>query len=133
MGTADAEIEVPSVEHSELSKGYNIALHAEPPARNFFLIFIFPLHSTLFVPKSLSTFHEKRDKEKANVQTKIGVGTWLSWLEHRIVTPLTQVRFPGAARDFSPRVKLQCTLLRVSVHPRVQSHAFTSVRTLKIL
>ena len=32
------------------------------------------------------------------------------WLEHRTVTPLTQVRFPGAARDFLPRVNFQCRL-----------------------
>ena len=38
----------------------------------------------------------------------VTVGMWLSWLEHRTVTPLTQARFPGAARDFSPRVNFQC-------------------------
>ena len=31
-------------------------------------------------------------------------------VEHRTVTPLTQVRFPGAARDFSPIVNFQCRL-----------------------
>ena len=31
-------------------------------------------------------------------------------LEHRTGTPPTQVRFPGAARDFSPRVIFQCRL-----------------------
>ena len=42
------------------------------------------------------------------------VGMKLSWLEHRTVTPLTQVRFPGAARDFfSPRVIFQCRLFYV--------------------
>ena len=40
----------------------------------------------------------------------IMVGMWLSWLEHRTVTPLTQVRFPCAARAFSPRVNFQCRL-----------------------
>ena len=35
---------------------------------------------------------------------------WLSWLEHRTVTPLTQVRFPGAAREFLPRVHFHCRL-----------------------
>ena len=30
--------------------------------------------------------------------------------EHRTVTPLTQVRFPGAARDCLPRVSFQCKL-----------------------
>ena len=31
-------------------------------------------------------------------------------VECRTGTPLKQVRFPGAARDFSPRVSLQCTV-----------------------
>ena len=31
-------------------------------------------------------------------------------VERRTGTPLTQVRFPGAARDFSPRVNFQCRL-----------------------
>ena len=31
-------------------------------------------------------------------------------VEHRTGTPLTQVRLPGAARDFSPRVNFQCRL-----------------------
>ena len=31
-------------------------------------------------------------------------------LERRTGTPLRQVRFPGAARDFSPRVNSQCRL-----------------------
>ena len=31
-------------------------------------------------------------------------------VEHRIGTPLTQVRFPGAARDFSLRVNFRCRL-----------------------
>ena len=35
---------------------------------------------------------------------------WRSWLERRTVPPLTQVRFPGAARDFLPRVNFQCRL-----------------------
>ena len=41
------------------------------------------------------------------------------------VTPLRQVRFPGASRDFSPRVNFHEDSLSVSVHPRVQSHALT--------
>ena len=32
-------------------------------------------------------------------------------VEHRTGTPPPQVRFPGAARDFSPRVNFQCTLV----------------------
>ena len=31
-------------------------------------------------------------------------------VERRTGTPLAQVRFPGAARDFSPRVNVQCSL-----------------------
>ena len=54
-------------------------------------------------------------------------------VEHRTVTPLRRVLLPGAARDFSLSQLSVQTLLRVSVHPRVQSHVLTtSVRTLKI-
>ena len=31
-------------------------------------------------------------------------------VEHRTVTPLTRVPFPGAARDVFPRVHFQCRL-----------------------
>ena len=34
----------------------------------------------------------------------------LSWLEHQTVTPLTQVRIPGVARDFLPTVNFLCRL-----------------------
>ena len=52
-------------------------------------------------------------------------------VERRIGTPLTQVRFPDEARDFSPRVTFQCRLSYVCPYtPRMQSHALTSVRTL---
>ena len=54
------------------------------------------------------------------------------FLEHRTVTPLAQVRFLGAARDFLPESTFSADSLSVPVHPRVQSHALTSVRTLKI-
>ena len=43
-------------------------------------------------------------------------------VEHRIGTPPTQVRFAGAAGDFSPRVNFLCSLLRcphTSVRNRV--------------
>ena len=61
-----------------------------------------------------------------------GGGDVAQFLERQTGTPLTQVRLPGAARDFSPGQLSVRTLLRVSVHPRAQSHALTSVRTLKI-
>ena len=56
-------------------------------------------------------------------------------VEHRTGMLLTQVRSPGAARDFSPRVNFNFSAdcLMVSIHPRVQSHASTSVCMLKIL
>ena len=38
-------------------------------------------------------------------------------VEHQTVTPLMQVRFPGVARDFSPRDNFQCRLLCVSAPP----------------
>ena len=53
-------------------------------------------------------------------------------IEHRTGTLPTQVRFPGAARDFLPLSTLSADSLTVSEHPRVQLHAFTSVRMLKI-
>ena len=53
-------------------------------------------------------------------------------VERRTVTPLRQVRFHGAARDFSPSQLFVQTLLRCPYSPRVQSHALTSVRKLKI-
>ena len=48
-------------------------------------------------------------------------------------TILMRVQFPGAARDFSPRVNFQFTSthLQRSYSPRVLSHASTSVCMLK--
>ena len=53
--------------------------------------------------------------------------------ECRTGTPLTQVRFPGVAWDFSPRINFQCRLFYGVRAPRVQLHALIYVRTLKIL
>ena len=51
-------------------------------------------------------------------------------IERRTGTPLTQVRFPGAAKDFSSRVNFQCRLSYMCRYIfRVQSHALTSMRT----
>ena len=35
-------------------------------------------------------------------------GDVVQFVERRTVMPLMQVRFPGAARDFLPRVNFQC-------------------------
>ena len=52
-------------------------------------------------------------------------------VERRTGTPLRQVRFPSAERDFSARFRVDS--LSESGHFRMHSHALTSVRTLKIL
>ena len=65
LGTADAEINVPSFETrvdkcSPLTPGVgqNIAMHASPAARNFFLALIstFPVHSPSYF-SLLNPFH----------------------------------------------------------------------------
>ena len=59
---------------------------------------------------------------------------WRSW--HNVAPKSqaqaipTKVRFPGAARDFSPSLLSLQALLRCSCNPRVQSHASTFVCTL---
>ena len=60
------------------------------------------------------------------------IGDVAQFVERRTGTSPTQVRFPGAARDLSPRVNFQYRLSYGVRTLRVQSHAFTSVRTLKI-
>ena len=39
-----------------------------------------------------------------------GGGGVAQWVEHRTGTPPTQVRFPDAARNFSPSANFQCRL-----------------------
>ena len=51
---------------------------------------------------------------------------------HRTSMPLRLVRFPMMA-IFLPESAFSADSLAVSIHPYVQSHALTSVRTLKIL
>ena len=43
-------------------------------------------------------------------------------VEHRIGTPPTQVRFPGAAKDFSPRVNVQYRLSEGARTPPFCNH-----------
>ena len=50
-------------------------------------------------------------------------------LERRTGTPLAQVRFCDAARILFFAGQLSVPTVTVSVHPRVQSRALTSVRT----
>ena len=61
----------------------------------FMLLFCYILHLFSFTP----IYSDKREG-----------GDVVQLVEHRTDTPLTQVRFPGAARDFSPRVNFQCRL-----------------------
>ena len=60
----------------------------------------------------------------------LGEGMWLSWLERRTGQSPTQVQFLGAAN--LPESTFSEDFLTVTLHSRVQSHAFISVRTLKI-
>ena len=64
-GTADAEIKTPSVENPELTNvlllkpgvEHNVAMHASPSARNFFLVLssAFLVHSPSLFPDPLPT------------------------------------------------------------------------------
>ena len=57
-----------------------------------------------------------------------------SLVEHRTAALLMQVWFPGAARIFFSQSQLSVqTLLRVSIVPRVQSHAVTSRAPLHVV
>ena len=69
-------------------------------------------------------------KKLGETTSLVGLGMLLSWWTD---TPSTQVRFPDAARDFLLESTFSADSLKVSVYPRVQSQALTSVPTLKIL
>ena len=56
-----------------------------------------------------------RDNERPKEQ--ILPGDVAQLVEQWTGTSLTQVRFPGAARDFSPTVNIQCRLLRCPYTP----------------
>ena len=68
-----------------------------------------------------------------SVKEKLARGGDVAQLvERRTGTPLTQLRFPRGRTGFFSQGQLSLQiLLRVSVHPRVQSHSLTLVRTLK--
>ena len=55
------------------------------------------------------------------------------FVERRTSTLLSQVRFPGAAKDFFSQSAFIVDSLTMSVNPCVQSHALASVHMLKIL
>ena len=63
---------------------------------------------------------------------QVGLGGNVAQLERWTDTPLKQDGFTDAARDFSPCQLSVQTLLWCPYSPRVQLHALTSVRTLKI-
>ena len=52
-------------------------------------------------------------------QKGVGGGDVALLVEYRTITPLTQVRLPGAARDFSPRVNFQCRLFYACLYTPV--------------
>ena len=61
----------------------------------------------------------------------VGIAQVLEHLTEKPSTVLTWVRVPGAARDCPPSQLPGQTLLRCLHSPRIQSHASTSVCTLK--
>ena len=80
-------------------------MQASPTASNSaFLISAFAVHSTSFFSGSLQIKNDVYDDVTMNN------GDVAQLVERRTGTPLTQVRFPGAARDFSPSVNFQCRL-----------------------
>ena len=68
----------------------------------------------VFVPFVRTPVNSKRKKllfkHEVSIVNNNGVGNVAQLVEHRTGTSPTQVRFPGAARDFSPRVNFQCRL-----------------------
>ena len=56
----------------------------------------------------------EQKKGVCEVQARCWGGDVAKLVVRRTGTPLRRVRFPGAARDFSPRVNFQRTLLRVN-------------------
>ena len=71
---------------------------------------------------------EEEEEEKKEDERKYG-GDVAQLVERRTGAPLTQVRFPDAAREST----FSADSSTVFVHLRVQSHASTSACTLTIL
>ena len=72
-------------------------------------------------------------KQWSNFQCKTSGGDETQLVQHRTCTPLTLVQFTDAAKDFfPPEPTFIADSFTVSAQSRVQSHALTSVRTLKI-
>ena len=77
---------------------------------------------SLSLSLSLSKLYSQCTKRSEMRNAYVG-GDVAQLVEHRTVTPLTQVRFPGAARDFSPRVISQCRLsYGVRTPPSICAH-----------
>ena len=64
--------------------------------------------------------------KKLNSQYCVLCGDVVQWVEHWTGTLPTQVRFPGAARDFSPRVNFHCRL-SYSVHTPLCAIAYINI------
>ena len=78
---------------------------------------IFPLPPTTSTTTTTAEAMKKRRRRATTtirtawglklLQAKTGGGDVAQWVERRTGTSLRQVRFPGVARDFSPRVNFQ--------------------------
>ena len=99
----------------------------------------FYLHFSMSLLASATRFEAERGIKqfvfKAQSTRRSYQGRKTQLVERRTAAPLAQVRFPGGAKDSSLLAESPFTAdsFTLSVHPRVQSHAFTSVRSLKIL
>ena len=81
---------------------------------------------------------EKKKREQVNI-IYFGGGDVAQLVERRTGTLLRQVRFPGAARDFSPRVNFQCrlsygvrTLLCATAYINICVHVKDSVAHVRV-
>ena len=98
------------------------------------------LDKLLKLPVIYTRSYTKKEKKNLLVQCSTYIhkllkgGDVAQLVERRTSTLLRQVRFPGAARDFSPRVSFQCRLsYDVCTALFVQTHTLTTVCMLKIL
>ena len=92
----------------------------------------YPITSTAWPaePQSRHLFHLLNTYSR--LRAGVGVAQLVECLTEKPGTILMHIWVPGAARVFLPQAPSSANSLTVSVTPRAQSHATTSVRMLKI-